>query len=58
MNIVEAKEILNKVESCDDEMFHVKFDEILEKRLMELDTHFMRAMRKLYKKSGLNRWFA
>jgi len=57
MDILLAKMILNDYLD-DDEVFHSKFDNIIEKRLMELDPKFMRAMKKIYKKSELNRWCA
>lgn len=54
-----AKKILDKpLKDGDDEDYHIKFDEILEKKLMELDPKFMRAMKKTYRKSNMSRWYA
>jgi len=57
MDIKEAKKMLEK-EIGDDEAYHSVFDDILEKRLEELDPKFMKAMERLYEDSGMSRWFA
>ena len=58
MNIEEAKAILERELEFDDEAYHVAFDIIIEARLKELDPKFMKAMTKLYKDSGMSRWYA
>ena len=57
MNIDEAKEILSKCVG-NDEIYHEEFDNIIEKRLMELDPDFMNAMQEEYKRSNMGRWCA
>jgi hypothetical protein len=59
MSIETAKKMLNKpLKDDDDESYHIKFDKILEKKLIELDPKFMRAMKKLYRNSNMSRWYA
>jgi len=55
-----TEEQLKRLADCigDDEKFHSVFDAILEERLMELDPEWMKAMSKLYTKSGMFRFFA
>lgn len=55
MTIKEAEE---RLKNCpESESYHAEFDDILEERLAELDPDFMKAMEKLYHKSGLMRWY-
>ncbi len=42
----------------DSESYHGLFDDLLESRLQELDPKFMEAMKELYDKSGMSRWYA
>lgn len=57
MTIEEAKLILKKEED-DSESYHMKFDNIIENRLMELDPKFMEALKEEYERSGNDRWYA
>jgi ferritin-like protein len=57
MTIEEAKKKLES-HKRDSEVFHEKFDELLEERLMELDPEFMKAMTVIYDNSGASRWYA
>jgi len=55
----QQKNILqNQQQNRDDEGYHSKFDDILEEYLIELDPQWMKAMNRLYEKSGMNRWCA
>ena len=42
----------------DSENYHCAFDDILERRLEELDPDFMEAMNNEYYKSDMCRWYA
>ena len=42
----------------DSEDYHGTFDDILEKRLKELDPEFVKAIDEEYDKSGMSRWYA
>lgn len=42
----------------DDEGFHSIFDDLLQERLMELDSEWMKEMEEFYEKSGMQRWCA
>lgn len=57
-----SKEVLKKLnEYCEDrdhEGYHVEFDALLEKRLMELDPEWMETMKKVYEDSDMARWCA
>jgi hypothetical protein len=54
----EANKILNEsIRRDDDGRFHSDFDELIEKRLMELDPEFMCLMNDLYTQSRLSRWY-
>ena len=55
--IKESIKELSKIEG-DSEDYHGTFDEILEKRLKELDPDFMKAMDEEYDQSGMSRWYA
>jgi len=46
----------NKVR--DSEQYHYLFDEILEKKLMELDPEWMTEMNKIYDDSKMSKWYA
>jgi len=59
---IPTKEELTKLHKAegesDDEVFHAEFDDLLEKKLMELDPEWMKFMEEFYGKSGLSRWCA
>ena len=42
----------------DDEMYHGRFDDLLEGKLMILDPEWMIAMKEEYGRSGMARWCA
>ena len=55
-----AEEHINKLKELigDDEAYHSVFDDLIEKRLMELDPEYMKAMDEAYSKSDMARWCA
>jgi len=42
----------------DDDTYHSVFDDILEKKLMELDPEWMTEISRIYQESGMARWTA
>ena len=54
--IDEAIKKLREVKG-DSEDYHCEFDDLIEKRLMELDPEFMKALQEEYEKSGKSRWY-
>ena len=42
----------------DDESYHLRFDDILEEKLTELDPEWMEEMSALYEASDMSRWCA
>ena len=42
----------------DSESYHVKFDELLESKLLTLDPEWIKAMTRLYEASDNSRWYA
>lgn len=42
----------------DDEQFHSEFDNLLEDKLRRLDPEWMEKMSKIYRESGMGRWYA
>lgn len=57
LTVATAKKRLAK-ELGDSEGYHVVFDTILEEKLAELDPKFLKAMKKLYRDSNEDRWYA
>ncbi len=51
------KEALREVED-DSERYHSTFDSLLQYKLKQLDPEWMKAMKKIYDKSGRARWCA
>jgi len=54
--IKEARKELKEKIGDDYEVYYSLFDELLEKRLKELDPKFMKAMNRVYEKSGMATW--
>jgi hypothetical protein len=57
MTIEDALNMLKGREG-DSEIYHSTFNDIIEKRLMELDPDFMTALQEVYKNFGAARWCA
>jgi hypothetical protein len=55
-----SQEIKDRLSKCggDDERYHSEFDDILEERLSELDSEWMKEMSEIYEKSKNARWYA
>jgi len=54
----ELSELKDFASKGDDEAFHAHFDDMIERKLRQLDPEWMKAMEKFYEKSGMDRWCA